>query len=344
MAEAGDKIPTLSELYQDLWTTYIFTENTNDPTSSQDYQVKLRHGIQSGEKAIHMVNQLHLYSDNENIDEVATNEVRYLLLPAILGYLSTLLNVKERIEVVKKGKDYFTDFLRLCKSYEVTDVNLPPDSTATGPTGKGPPDLIAMSRQRGDKIKKFQEQKERAKKLKDLSVEVEKDHVDDEVKRDYYLTLCQQWVEKSLEELDSLNCEVTMLKFREQSIQNGHEEPPKHKKDPQKKQAFRPFIITKDMIQKQVYGAGYPSRPVMTVDEFYEERVRDGTFQAPGSSHSMQDWANDPEKDAQAKEQEDSEKEKKIEEDDEETLQKARDWDEWKDDHRRGWGNRKNMG
>lgn len=28
--------------------------------------------------------------------------------------------------------------------------------------------------------------------------------------------------------------EVTMLKFREQSIQNGHEEPPKHKKDPQK--------------------------------------------------------------------------------------------------------------
>lgn len=45
----------------------------------------------------------------------------------------------------------------------------------------------------------------------------------------------------------------------------------------------------------------------------------------------MQDWANDPEKDAQAKEQEDSEKEKKVEEDDEETLQKARDWDEWKD-------------
>lgn len=25
-------------------------------------------------------------------------------------------------------------------------------------------------------------------------------------------------------------------------------------------------------------------------------------------------------------------------------LQKKRDWDDWKDDHRRGWGNRENMG
>lgn len=48
-------------------------------------------------------------------------------------------------------------------------------------------------------------------------------------------------------------------------------------------QAFTPFIITKDMISKKVYGAGYPSRPVLTVEEFYEERVRDGIWQPPGS-------------------------------------------------------------
>jgi len=43
------------------------------------FQIKLKHGIKSGEKAIHMVNQLHVYSDNENIDEVATNEVKYVI-------------------------------------------------------------------------------------------------------------------------------------------------------------------------------------------------------------------------------------------------------------------------
>lgn len=31
-------------------------------------------------------------------------------------------------------------------------------------------------------------------------------------------------------------------------------------------------------------------------------------------------------------------------EDDPDKLQKKRDWDEWTDDHRRGWGNRENMG
>lgn len=36
--------------------------------------------------------------------------------------------------------------------------------------------------------------------------------------------------------------------------------------------------------------------------------------------------------------------EKKEEEDDEETLQKARNMDDWKDTHPRGYGNRHNMG
>ena len=48
-------------------------------------------------------------------------------------------------------------------------------------------------------------------------------------------------------------------------------------------QTFRPFIITKDMIQKKVFGAGYPSLPTLTIEEFYEQKVQDGTFQIPGS-------------------------------------------------------------
>lgn len=36
-------------------------------------------------------------------------------------------------------------------------------------------------------------------------------------------------------------------------------------------------LITRDEIQKQVYGYGYPSLPTMTVKELYEQRTRDGT-------------------------------------------------------------------
>lgn len=48
--------------------------------------------------------------------------------------------------------------------------------------------------------------------------------------------------------------------------------------------------------------------------------------------------------DSNAEEDERAERERKEENDDEEALQKARDWDDWKDTHRRGYGNRKNMG
>lgn len=47
---------------------------------------------------------------------------------------------------------------------------------------------------------------------------------------------------------------------------------------------------------------------------------------------------------AQQAEQEDRDKEKKVELDDEEQLARARQFDDWKDDHRRGYGNRHNMG
>lgn len=41
-------------------------------------------------------------------------------------------------------------------------------------------------------------------------------------------------------------------------------------------------------------------------------------------------------------EQEQAEKEKKVETDDPELLAQQRNWDEYKDSHRTGWGNRAN--
>ena len=45
----------------------------------------------------------------------------------------------------------------------------------------------------------------------------------------------------------------------------------------------------------------------------------------------MQDWAANPEKDRIDRENEDAEKEKKLEEEDEETIQRMRAMDDWKD-------------
>jgi len=44
---------------------------------------------------------------------------------------------------------------------------------------------------------------------------------------------------------------------------------------------MRSFIITKNDLQKAVFGLGYPSIPTVTVDEFYKQRVKEGTFPSP---------------------------------------------------------------
>lgn len=83
----------------------------------------------------------------------------------------------------------------------------------------------------------------------------------------------------------------------------------------------------------------------LQVQEFYEKRVADGIFPDPDKKKtgpmSLQDAAiagvstNDDEKELE-------QKEKLVEQDDEKYIEKMRAQDEFKDEHRRGWGNRMN--
>ena len=54
-------------------------------------------------------------------------------------------------------------------------------------------------------------------------------------------------------------------------------------------QVLRPFIITKDAVQRQVYGLGYPSLPTVSVDQFYQQRVDQGLFPDPAAYVSSLD-------------------------------------------------------
>lgn len=51
-----------------------------------------------------------------------------------------------------------------------------------------------------------------------------------------------------------------------------------------------------------------------------------------------------PEAAAEEEQKEQEEEKAEAAEDSEEAIQKARKWDDWKDTHPRGYGNRKNMG
>lgn len=62
-------------------------------------------------------------------------------------------------------------------------------------------------------------------------------------------------------------------------------------------QPLRPIIITKNELQKQVYGVGYPSIPSMTVDEFYAKRYPEHARQE-GAGNAVKPYVRFPSRSA----------------------------------------------
>ncbi|RUS70615.1 hypothetical protein EGW08_021619 [Elysia chlorotica] len=366
-AEPGNGVPTsrqseddeqdfmtLPQCFDNIFKMHQYFDKTDDSSSSDIFQGKLRQAIEKTQKAIRMVNDLNLFSRNEDIEEVATNEVKYMLLSAYLGYFTGLNTHMSRADAVIKSKMCYTDYLKLLKTYGVIeyDINLSEDDTEDDIENVLPSnrirgsDVSVMSAQRNNKIQRFKEKKEMERRIAELQPQVEKEHVDDEVKREFYLTQIRHWANQAIDEVDSCNLELQMLKHRQAMAASGggNDACGNHSNNSRKTKPFRPFILTKTNMQKQVFGLGYPAFPTMTVDEFYQQKLQEGHLSESVQGHSMQSWAADPEKDAEDREREAAEKEDKEEREDEEAIERARAMDEWKDDHRRGDGNRYNKG
>lgn len=84
-----------------------------------------------------------------------------------------------------------------------------------------------------------------------------------------------------------------------------------------------------------MFGAGYPSLATMTVDEWYDQHKKRGVLPDQGVAKKMPH-----QEESERGDEEDTENDNG----DDASVQKARDWDDWKDTHQRGYGNRHNMG
>lgn len=78
------------------------------------------------EDATKLVSIVDMFSENETFDEVSTENVKYFLLPALLGTLAMkLCNMEDRMHIVTVAEIYFVDFLKRVKAYGLTDANIP---------------------------------------------------------------------------------------------------------------------------------------------------------------------------------------------------------------------------
>ncbi|KAL2768599.1 immunoglobulin-binding protein 1 isoform 2 [Daubentonia madagascariensis] len=248
MAAAEDELllPRLPELFESGRQLLDEVEVATDPTGSRIVQDKVFKGLDLLEKAAEMLSQLDLFSRNEDLEEIASTDLKYMMVPAFQGALTMKQVIpSKRLDHLQLAREHFINYLTQCHYYHVAEFELPQTKNNsaennTASSSMAYPSLVAMASQRQAKI-------------------------------------------------------------------------------------------------ERVFGAGYPSLSSMTVSDWYDQHRKCGALPDQGIAK-----ATSVEFKRAAQQQEDQEQ--KEEEDDEQTLHRAREWDDWKDTHPRGYGNRQNMG
>jgi len=320
---------TLSALFDATWMQFQEIEKSDEPSGSKSYQADVKKCIENFECCTRMVSMLGMFSSNEEIDEVSTGNLRFFLLPAFLGDLTLKSTDTNRKCCVKNANVYFKDFLKRCYCYKVTKKDLskyfdsPPLDDKKERNKFAPP-----SQTREEKVATYKENKNLMTKIDTMQKQLadRPEIMDDETTRDYHLDWLQLWVNKCIENVTFVDRELEMLEMMEARAGKPFERPkPDHP-------PMKPILITREMIQKQVFGAGYKNLPTMTEDEYFEKEVREGKIVMDYNPNN-----------ASANEKKESEDEDEAEHD-AAKLKKARDWDEYKDTHRRGDGNKEGHG
>ncbi|XP_032993752.1 immunoglobulin-binding protein 1 [Lacerta agilis] len=337
----------LSELLESGWRLLEEVEDGSaaEPSSGAPaVQRKVQRGIGLLERAAHAVAELQLFSHNEELEEISSADLKFMLVPALLAaFVLKQVNPSKRLEHVQRARAGFMDFLKICKDYGIGHFELPremevesrDESESSSSSFNSVPGsdqqavILAMASHRQAKIQRYKQKKELENQLATLKPFIDGGQAEDEQIREFYLLHIKKWISTSLEEIESIDQEAAILIRRDALKQGTANQPPRPLGPP-----LKPFILTRDAAQAKVYGTGYPSLATMTVDDWYEQHLKQGALPDQGISQAAS---------AAAEKQQEEEK-KGEEKDDDEALRKAREWDEWKELHPRGYGNRKNMG
>ncbi|KAK2083346.1 Immunoglobulin (CD79A) binding protein 1 [Saguinus oedipus] len=385
-------LPRLPELFETSKQLLDEVEVATEPAGSRIVQDKVFKGLDLLEKAAEMLKQLDLFSRNEDLEEIASTDLKYLLVPAFQGALTMKqVNPSKRLDHLQQAREHFINYLTECRCHHVAEFELPKtkDNSAENHTANSSmayPSLVAMASQRQAKIESlsadnrneyesaweqkkgmvkvaqgqkgskigdsrvigsvsiYKQKKELEHRLSTMKSAVESGQADDERVREYYLLHLQRWIDISLEEIESIDQEIKILRERDSSREASTSNASRLERPPMK-----PFILTRNTAQAKVFGAGYPSLATMTVSDWYEQHRKHGALPDQGIAKETPDFMTISHGQTQKEEfrkaaQQQENQEKKEEDDDEQTLYRAREWDDWKDTHPRGYGNRQNMG
>ncbi|XP_057351231.1 immunoglobulin-binding protein 1 isoform X2 [Manis pentadactyla] len=285
MATAGNELllARLPELFETSTQLLDEVEVATEPSGSRIIQDKVFKGLDLLKKAAEMLSQLDLFSQNEDLEEIPSTDLKYLMVPAIQGALAMKqVNPSKRLDHLQCAREHFLNFLSQCQNYHVAEFKLPKtkNNSAENNTASSSvayPSLVAMASQRQAKIERYKQKKEVEHRLSVLKSAVESGQADDEHVREYYLLHLRRWIGISFEEIESIDQEIKILKEKDSS-----KEASTSNSSRQDRPLMKPFILTRNIDQAKVFGAGYPSLASMTVNDWYDQHQKYGTLPRQG--------------------------------------------------------------
>ncbi|CDK25521.1 unnamed protein product [Kuraishia capsulata CBS 1993] len=341
----------LSQRFVDVVHSVKKLESSSLRKDSKAFQDQLSETINDLESVKKTIQQLAMFSTNEEIEEVNTKDIQYL---AIDFYLARALenSTKLRQQALQTSQTLYIQFLHSLENYGLLDRNqqerLDNFKESFNPTLSElrPDDPV---KRRELKIANFKAEKEFNLKLSVLNDPTTNlENMDDEVVREIYTDQLKlqtlqafQHIEANMMELEVLKhmpqprlTEVKELDDREREREGSREANLKFTDKleslsqpllSKQGKVLRPFTIVSDrkQLQKKVFGTGQ-ELPSMTVEEYLDYELANGGMVKP------------------------QEPEKEVDEDDMEAADKEtyekRDWDEFVEANPKGSGNTANLG
>lgn len=392
MAEELLEAQPLPHLFEQAQHIYLLA------SSSQVEPTEIRKACRMLQEAQDKIETLALFSANEDKEDISSADLKYLLVPYYLGYLTEKLPVEDRAELVKVAKVQLLAFIRSCERLELLS-----ESEAQALSREDPPTPEAR---RAEKVARFKRQRAAESKLQDIKERKERrrrsmqaaakatvvEHgeedlpdEDDEEEREAWFMHISLALCKALDLVEMLKREYEMLAAIQAINEEGKEVLTReilderqsraeswHKEGASKARTLGPAqpitcaTYAQDVIEgraaidqghKHSHGAPFLFGPASVVSgslSTERERLVAQVFQPSHSLPSMsieeaglaememmRTWNEANQKLADEAKSSWVGEAKKDESDDEESEYKARAWDDWKDEHPRGAGNKK---
>lgn len=351
MMTAGTKFLSVSELFNGAELSYFNLQEKG--ASSQD---EINSCIEKVQAAILAVERESCFSKNEELDDYSTFSLKYLFLDYYLGKIYSLTMATDpsvRISHLNFAMENFYKYLTTCGNLRLLhEEDLPIKDTDVSK-------VYSAEEKRSRKIAKFKRQKEAQQQINSLKrlLAKFKDDTDsdqeEEIRRLSILQL-QSYARESIDDLDIIKEELKLLELKRTMADpqgpmssSGNYYPPQPPGDlsmsgggpggpglsvVRLNKVGDEVIMQRDQIHGTVFGGGI-APPTMSLEAYADRQMADAMARQQAENQAEE---------GVVRRQKDLERD--GEEDDlalsELATVKDREWDEFREENPKGWGNK----